>query len=140
MDLSTRRHSYSPTVTAAIGVTILLWSSSYPPTPWPCWTGTLFMLAFFSPPLARELPAAPIAITAVVVYLGLFPAALGYTLWAYALSKAPAANVASFMYLTPVLTIGISWLWIRELPSPWSVLGGFVALAGVYLTNTKGQS
>jgi drug/metabolite transporter (DMT)-like permease len=102
------------------------------------WAGTLFMLVF-TPALARELPRAPLGVTAVVIYLGIFPAAIGYALWAYALSKAPAAHVSSFMYITPVFTMLIGWVWIRELPNPYSILGGFIALAGVFLTNTKGK-
>jgi drug/metabolite transporter (DMT)-like permease len=98
--------------------------------------GTLFMLLFL-PQLARELPHASAYGVCVVVGLGLFPAAIGYTLWSYALSKAPAANVASFMYLTPVVTMVLGWFWIHELPPAASLVGGLIALGGVVLTNLR---
>lgn len=100
--------------------------------------GTIFML-FFAPQLARELPHASAYGLCVVVGLGLLPAALGYTLWSYALSKAPAANVASFMYLTPVVTMVLGWAWIHEMPHAASLLGGLIALLGVVWTNLRAK-
>lgn len=100
------------------------------------WSGTLFMFIFI-PKLLNQLPCAPIQIDLIIVYLGLFPAALGYILWSYALSKAAKTGyVASFMYLTPVLTIIISGLAIKEIPQLYSIVGGVIVLAGVILTNT----
>jgi drug/metabolite transporter (DMT)-like permease len=98
--------------------------------------GTLFML-FFTPDLVRELPRASLYATLVAIGLGLFPAALGYALWSYALARAPAANVASFMYVTPVLTMLLGWAWLGEWPRTLSLLGGAVALSGVVVTNLR---
>ncbi|HZJ03692.1 MAG TPA: DMT family transporter [Thermoleophilia bacterium] len=101
------------------------------------WAGSLPMLVFM-PGLLSQLPHAGLEAGFAGVYLGIFPAALGYVTWTYALSRAPASLVTSFLYLSPVLAILIGWVWLREVPSALSLLGGAVALAGVALVNTRG--
>ena len=53
------------------------------------WAGTLPMLVFL-PGLIHQLPYAAPAATLAVVYLGIFPAAIAYVLWNYALARMPA--------------------------------------------------
>lgn len=102
------------------------------------WAGTLFMLPFF-PGLFQAVRAAPLEITLAVVYLGIFPAALAYVLWAYLLSRAPASLAGSFIYLVPALSIFIAWAWLQEVPSLLSLGGGLLSLVGVILVNTRGM-
>ena len=100
--------------------------------------GTLFMLAFL-PGLAGAVRRAPLGATLSVVYLGVFPGAIAYSTWTYALSRMPASRLATSLYVSPVLAIAIAWLWIGELPTLMSLAGGAVTLAGVVLTNAKGK-
>ena len=103
------------------------------------WLGTLFMI-----PLGRGLIAsahsASLTATLAVVYLGVFPAAIANVGWTYALSFIPASRMCSFLYLMPVVTLIIGWLWLHEVPSALSILGGAIALTGVSLVNLWGHA
>jgi drug/metabolite transporter (DMT)-like permease len=107
-------------------------------TAYTMWAGTILMLPFL-PGLVREAPAASAGATLTVVYLGVFPAAVAYATWTYALSRAPASLVASFLYLNPVLAIFVAWLWVGEVPTLLTLLGGGIALSGVALVNKPGR-
>jgi drug/metabolite transporter (DMT)-like permease len=103
------------------------------------WAGTLPMLVFL-PGLARQLPAAAPSATLAVVYLGLFPGAIAYVLWNLALSRMPASLLSSFLYLSPVFASFIAWVWLGELPTLLTLLGGAIAIFGVILVQTKGSA
>jgi drug/metabolite transporter (DMT)-like permease len=98
------------------------------------WAGTAFLLPFL-PGLLAAVPRAPLAPTLAVVYLGAFPAAIGYVTWAYVLARLPVAQAASFLYGVPGLTTLIGWVWLGELPSLLSFGGGALALVGVLIVN-----
>jgi drug/metabolite transporter (DMT)-like permease len=110
--------------------------SSLELTAYSVWSGTLLIL-FYLPTLFTELRTVPWQATAVVAYLGVFPAALGYVLWNYALSKLPVSRVASFLYLVPVVAMTGGWLMLGEMPAPLSLCGGPVAITGVFLVNRR---
>ena len=101
------------------------------------WAGTLLLL-IFTPGLIEEIRTAPLEATVSIVYLGIFPSAVAYFTWSYALSKAPASIVASFLYLQPVFAIVIAWIWLNEMPTPIAIIGGVVTILGVFLINKYG--
>jgi drug/metabolite transporter (DMT)-like permease len=104
-----------------------------------CWLGTFFMI-----PLGHGLIAAThtasLTATLAVVYLGIFPAAIANVGWTYALSFIPASRMSSFLYVMPVVTLAIGWLWLHEIPSALSLAGGVLALAGVCIVNLWGRA
>jgi len=102
------------------------------------WGGTVTMLVFL-PGLAQTVQQAPLEATLAVVYLGVLPGALGFVGWTYALSRAPASVVATFLYLVPVFAIFIAWVWLGEIPLALSLVGGLLSLVGVVLVNTRGR-
>jgi drug/metabolite transporter (DMT)-like permease len=94
----------------------------------------------FTGQLVSELQAAPLSATLGLVYLGVFPTAIAFTTWAYALSLIEAGKLAATTYLVPGTTILISWLVLSEVPSAWGLVGGVVCLVGVGLTRRRSRT
>ncbi|MEO7261982.1 MAG: DMT family transporter [Jatrophihabitantaceae bacterium] len=103
------------------------------------WIGTVLMIPF-GLDIRSEVANAPASAIWIVIFLGVFPAALAYASWAYALSRIPASKAGSFLYIGGPTTVVIAWIWLDEVPSLLSLLGGLVALAGVVIVNTWGRT
>jgi drug/metabolite transporter (DMT)-like permease len=101
------------------------------------WAGTLFLLVF-TPGLLSDLRQSDLRPTLAVIYMGIFPGALGYLAWSTVLSRLPSSVAASFLYLVPLFTILIAWVWLGELPHITSLFGGLLILAGTIIVNRWG--
>jgi drug/metabolite transporter (DMT)-like permease len=91
----------------------------------------------FTGQLVSELQSASLPATLGLVYLGVFPTAIAFTTWAYALSLIDAGKLAATTYLVPGATILISWLVLSEIPTIWGLVGGAVCLVGVGFTRRR---
>jgi len=98
------------------------------------WGGTLF-LSFYTPLLHQDLMHASLKTTLTVIYLGVFPAAVGYIAWSYVLAEIPASRAVSFLYFMPFVAMLLGWLCLGEIPVWLSVIGGVCAIFGVWLVN-----
>jgi drug/metabolite transporter (DMT)-like permease len=96
-------------------------------------------LAGFAPGLPASIAAAPASANWALLFLAVFPAALSFALWSYALARLPVAQVSSSLYLVPVFTFPIAWVWLGEVPGALSIIGGAITLAGVLLVQMKGR-
>jgi drug/metabolite transporter (DMT)-like permease len=105
-------------------------------TTYSIWAGTLFML-IFSSQLFHDIQHAPAAATLSVIYLGIFPAALGYVCWSYVLANLPASKASAFLYALPIVATLMGWLILSEVPPPISLIGGIVALLGAIMVNVR---
>jgi drug/metabolite transporter (DMT)-like permease len=94
----------------------------------------------FTGQLISEVQAAPPQATWGLVYLGIFPTAIAFTTWAYALSLVDAGKLAATTYLVPGTTILISWLLLGEVPAFLGLIGGLVCLVGVALTRRRSRN
>ena len=88
----------------------------------------------FTPALIHEVGAAPAAATAGIVYMGLFPTAVAFATWGYALAHTSAGKLSSSSYLVPGLAVLMSWLLLAEAPAPLALAGGALCLVGVAIT------
>jgi drug/metabolite transporter (DMT)-like permease len=93
----------------------------------------------FAPGLIGELRvAAPVNI-AWLVYLGLFPTAIAFTTWAFALRRMPAGRLGSLTYLIPPVVIGLGWLLLSEVPTTIALAGGALCIVGVVVARSTGR-
>ncbi|ANU24102.1 DMT family transporter [Planococcus donghaensis] len=102
------------------------------------WAGTIPFL-IFSPGLLNAMQSATLEAHLATLYVGIFPAAIAYVTWATALSLANASSVSSLIYLEPAVAIIVAWVWLHELPTPLSLIGGIIAITGVMLVNIMGK-
>ncbi|SCC31006.1 Uncharacterized protein BW664_02661 [Bacillus mycoides] len=70
-----------------------------------------------------------------VIYLGVFPTVLPYIALAYITSHAGASEATSSLYLTPVTACIIAWIWLGEVPTFISIVGGVITILGVIITH-----
>jgi drug/metabolite transporter (DMT)-like permease len=107
-------------------------------TTYAIWMGSLFLLVF-APDLLPQIQSAPPSATLAIIYLGIFPGAIGYACWSYVLARIPASIAASFLYLVPAFAIVIAWVWLGEKPSLITLGGGLLVICGVVIVNTYGK-
>jgi drug/metabolite transporter (DMT)-like permease len=88
----------------------------------------------FAATLADEVGDAGASSIAWMVYLGVFPTAIGFLTWAYALSRTTAGRMGATTYLVPPIAILIGWALLAESPETLAFLGGALCLGGVVIT------
>lgn len=102
-----------------------------------CFVGTAACLPFAGQ-LVSQVAAAPLPATLNVVYLGIFPTALAFTTWAYALARTTAGKMGATTYVVPALVVLMAWLILDEVPAWLTLAGGLLCLAGVAVSRGKG--
>jgi drug/metabolite transporter (DMT)-like permease len=101
-----------------------------------CTIGAVVCLPF-APSLVSELGDAPASSIGWLVYLGVFPTAIAFTTYAYALKHMSASSLGVTTYLVPPLTIVMGWLTLGETPPTMAYAGGALALVGVAVARRK---
>jgi drug/metabolite transporter (DMT)-like permease len=97
-----------------------------------CTVGTLCCLPW-GPALVRQLGHAGAGAVLWTVYLGLVPTAIGFSAWAFALSRTSAGRLGVSTYLVPPIAVLLGWLILGEVPPLLALPGGLLCLAGVAL-------
>lgn len=98
------------------------------------WGCALFLSIYF-PHLVHDLTHAPVRATLAVIYLGIFPASVGYIAWAYALNEVSATKAMNFLYVMPFFAAFLGWLMLGEVPVMLTIAGGLLAIFGVMIGN-----
>ncbi|MDG5804912.1 DMT family transporter [Streptomyces ossamyceticus] len=101
-----------------------------------CLVGAVLCLPFAGQ-LVRDAADAPLSATLNMVYLGVFPTALAFTTWAYALARTTASRMGATTYAVPALVVLMSWLALDEVPGPLTLAGGALCLAGVAVSRSR---
>lgn len=114
-------------------------ASALQTTTYGCLIGAVACLPFAGV-LAREAAGAPASATINMIYLGVFPTALAFTTWAYALARTTAGRMGATTYAVPALVVLMSWLFLDEVPQWLTLLGGVVCLAGVAVSRSRARS
>ncbi|WP_079125441.1 DMT family transporter [Streptomyces lushanensis] len=101
-----------------------------------CLVGAVACLPFAGR-LVHEAADAPLPATLNMVYLGVFPTALAFTTWAYALARTTAGRMGATTYAVPALVVLMSWLFLDEVPGLFTLAGGALCLAGVAVSRSR---
>ncbi|MEU6376216.1 DMT family transporter [Streptomyces sp. NPDC046909] len=108
-------------------------------TTYGCLVGAVVCLPFAGQ-LVHEAADAPVSATLNMVYLGVFPTALAFTTWAYALARTTAGRMGATTYAVPALVVLMSWLALGEVPGLLTLAGGALCLAGVAVSRSRSRS
>jgi len=94
-------------------------------------SGTLFLfpLIFFETP---NLSKINLSGWLNILYLGIFASALAYFFWNKALHTVTVSTAGVYLYLIPIITILIALIFLHEIPTIYTILGGFLTLSGIY--------
>jgi drug/metabolite transporter (DMT)-like permease len=101
-----------------------------------CTIGTVVCLPFAGD-LVRTVQEVPLSSVGWIVYLGLFPTAIAFTTFAFALARMDASRLGVTTYLVPPITILLGWLFLREVPPGLAMVGGVVSLVGVAVSRVR---
>lgn len=101
-----------------------------------CTVGAICCLPWMGD-LATRAQHVPLSSLWWLVYLGVFPTAIAFTTYAYALKNMTASNLGVTTYLVPPITILMGWVFLGEVPPGMAYLGGALALTGVAVARRK---
>ena len=73
----------------------------------------------------------------ILLYLGIFPSILSYIFWNYGVRTTGASTASIFMYLLPVFTAGIAFVFLDESLFFHHFLGGLLILLGLILSSRR---
>jgi drug/metabolite transporter (DMT)-like permease len=101
-----------------------------------CAIGTVSCLPY-APELVRQGGHAHASTLLWTAYLGVFPTAIGFALWAYVLARTTAGKLGSTTYLVPPLAILLGWAFLGEVPPALAIPGGALCLVGVAVARRR---
>jgi drug/metabolite transporter (DMT)-like permease len=104
-----------------------------------CTVGAIACLPFAGQ-LVREAADAPASSLWWLVYLGVFPTAIAFTTYAFALQHMSASSLGVTTYLVPPITIVMGLVFLGEAPPTMAYAGGALALVGVAVARRRPRS
>ncbi|NYZ78957.1 EamA family transporter [Candidatus Micrarchaeota archaeon] len=102
--------------------------------------GTLLLLPVaFLTPTAPKLLSLSLYDAGWLFYLAVTCTVFGYFAWSYSLERIDASEAAIFIYLVPLSSILLSYIFLGERLAPYSALGAVLIFAGVYYSTKEGS-
>lgn len=108
---------------------LFVWASLVPPLPM-----LGLSLAVEAPGPVEAIAGLSLRGWAAVIYVAAFSTVIGYSLWAYLMSRHPAAVVTPFALLIPVVGIATSAAVLGERLTAAEIAGAAVVMAGLTVT------
>ena len=90
------------------------------------WAGTVFLLPL-APAALLAIPTAPLDASLSVLFLGLFPSAVGFVTWGYGVARHSIAVATAALYLVPAVALGVAFCWLGERPTLSELVGGLIS-------------
>ncbi|MEU4343618.1 EamA family transporter [Nocardia sp. NPDC023852] len=116
---------------------LMLWTTAVPPLP-------MFALSAFAEgpttglrALADSFSVAGLPALVALSYIAVLATVVGTGLWTYLMGRYPAGMVAPFSLLVPVVGIAAAWVFLGEVPTPLSLVGGGVVIAGAFAATSN---
>ncbi|ROR92508.1 DMT family transporter [Nocardioides aurantiacus] len=101
-----------------------------------CTVGAVACLPFAGR-LVADLREAPASSIWWLVFLGVFPTAIAFTTYAFALRHMSASSLGVTTYLVPPITVALGLVFLGEAPPTMAYAGGALALLGVAVARRR---
>ena len=101
-----------------------------------CTIGAISCLPFAGD-LITQAQQAPASSIWWLIYLGVFPTAIAFSTYAFALKHMSASSLGVTTYLVPPITIVLGLVFLSEAPPTMAYAGGALALVGVAVARRK---
>lgn len=113
------------------GLTMLAWVSMFA-------APQMFIASFFlETGQVEAIRSASMEQWGIVLYLGLFMTAIGYSAWYTLVKSVPFSSVAPFLLLTPVTTIIFGYFVIGDVLTMTMAVGSVLVLGGIAVTSIQ---
>lgn len=101
-----------------------------------CWIGAVVCLPWVGD-LGGVVRDGSLETLALIAYLGVFPTAIAFSTWAFALRHTDAGKLALTTFLVPAIATVMAWVLLDEVPPVLAFVGGALCVVGVLVTRKK---
>ena len=91
-------------------------------------------MIFWFPETYETILLSTVEIKMAFLWLALFPTTVGYLTWTYTVGYYGANKASLFLYLIPPVSIILDYIWFKNEPSLYTILGGVIIILSVSLT------
>lgn len=99
--------------------------------------GGALALLLLSGGFEPQPPTFSVPLLLILLWLGAIGTAVAYGIWFWLLASVPAATLAAYVFLVPVVALGFSVALLGERLAPLQVVGVAAVVVSLYLTGTQ---